>query len=874
MMLPLHKVPNSIKRSSDGKKRERTLTTKWLFRVLSEANWDTMTTEGKHIVHEEVTGLAGRVDVALKSGKRVLACIELKAPNVEIDEFALKQAIKYAASYYYVNEGKLDPVMAVCTNGLDAYVMDPAIENSFLPINYFHIDLRTPEGTKKLISILNIKNIDQQSGELPIIKTKRKLDSRPYASNTTEAFETSIFKMVRDLCDLGYSPKISVEMTIQILLLAAARDNGIIPNTVIRSCEASEDWQALAKHCNKLFGDVFEADLSAKKAKHIWALYNRTSGFHVRLDILPAQYMGTVYEKLIKKFFGNKTSFYTPEDMIDTVLSECRPTLDDSILDPTCGSGAFLSKAIDFAVSKKTSPEKLLKFFSDVVGVDKDPIACKVAKVTLLCTFMRKVGEEYRRSGKPLPEPKIQPDTDFFDWNGPKFDLVLGNPPWESIDELPAARKRQLEDRTVFSVYEAKNDQLCYIVEKALSRHLKQNGRFGFVIKLQALLGNQYVNFVKFLDRKVETVFDYGRDQKFGNYAQSAGIVGALNAKNWKYKRLCPEDIATIKGSGRNFGDLFNATQGAQSSANPVYCAFAEAHPESSSVRKHPTNLGYGGPPGHVIPMGYIWKDEIPREFKAWLKENPAQEQKLLSRADVRRSNRHPLSWRHDNTHELNGPILITELNLTPGRDRFPFFIDEKRRYVPLTGQTCVSSLRENIDELYDLAALMVSDFFVPLCRACNLIPRRAGGVCFNPTTVKSRLMVPQFSSDESGRLRNVLKAAASERRNVTAEEMKEINGIIGKYLKWGKQEDEADSYERRSLGAFLQPEGEEQEAKAEDIRTVIHKIKDEKETRKRSEKIRPATKSQDLRRVLEKARAGKKKTAKGRLRKRSANDS
>ena len=445
MMLPLHEVPSSIAKNSNGKKRERTLTTKWLFRILEAAKWDCMTTEGKYVVHEEVTGLAGRVDVALKAGKRVLACIELKAPNAQIDEFALKQAVKYAASYYYVNEGKLDPVLAICTNGLEAFIMDPAIDSPYLPINYTQIDLRTKSGVEQLISILKIQSLDQESGDLPVIKTKRKLDPRPYASNTTEAFESSIFKMVRDLQAMGYSAKAAVEMTIQVLLLAAARDNGIIPNATIRACEAIEDWDALAKHCNRLFGDVFESGLTGKKARYIWELYNRTSNFKVRLDILPAQYMGTVYEKLIKKFFGNKTSYYTPEDMIDQVLDECQPTIKDSILDPTCGSGAFLSKAIDYACRKRFSPQELLSFFDEVVGVDKDPIACKIAKVTLLCTFMRKVGEEYRRSGRPLPRPQIEQPVDFFDWRGSRFsdfrESALGKYRRTSRHEKAAVRR-------------------------------------------------------------------------------------------------------------------------------------------------------------------------------------------------------------------------------------------------------------------------------------------------------------------------------------------------------------------------------------------------------------------------------------------------
>lgn len=93
--------------------------------LLRKAGWDPESIEGIHIVHEELTGVSGRVDIALKSGKRILACIELKDPAVPIDDFAKRQAAKYAASYYYVSEGVLDPVLAICTNGIEVFIMDP-----------------------------------------------------------------------------------------------------------------------------------------------------------------------------------------------------------------------------------------------------------------------------------------------------------------------------------------------------------------------------------------------------------------------------------------------------------------------------------------------------------------------------------------------------------------------------------------------------------------------------------------------------------------------------------------------------------------------------------------------------------------------------
>ena len=798
--IALHDIPKKLK---DDNSNEAKLRDRWLHRVLAESNWptDRMETGNKNdrIAYPELTGAEGRADYTLKIGKRIVVCIELKAANKDIvnDDIHRKQAVKYASSYYLSLNGVRDPVMAICTNGLDAYICDPALNTAHDRISSKHFDLRSKAGLNSFIQILSsVKNAPD--GSLPILETKRQYDIRPFASNTTDIFEGEVNKMMRALIQKQYKPKIAVEMVTQILLLAAARDNGIIPNGTIRLHSENKDWKKLAKHLNHLFGDVFEENISEAKAFDLWEIYTTTSNFGVRLDILPALFMGTIYEKLVRKYFENDTSYFTPDDMIEAILLECKPTINDTILDPTCGSGAFLSKAIGYACNSKDNKEKVLNFFNSIVGVDKDPIACKVAKVTLLCSFMRIVGEEYRKQGKALPRPRIE-CADFFDWDGRKFSLILGNPPWENIDVLSKSRKEEF--KMSYEVYEGQNDQLCYIIEKSIRNHLSPFGRFGFIIKLQSLLGDNYRNFCNYLDHKVESIIDYGRDQKFGNYAQSAGICGKTNSKKWSYNRITPEKTAIIIKDEFLFGDMFDAYQGPQSANTSMYKLFAKKFPRDKSIMLHPTSLNNGAPPSQLQPILFVPKNGVHKKFKYWALNSVKEKSELKKLSDKK------FTWKEN--FKFRDAILITEYVLKPGRERFPFVIDQQKTLLPSSGQLCIAPKNEDAKELYLLASLFSSSHFVPLCRGCDLIPRRGGGIFFNPNTVKDRLKLPIFSSKDSGKLIRLISKVIISKRDLTEIEIKAIDLIVEKYIKLGTQKNASFNYTQKLLSDYLQPDNE-----------------------------------------------------------------
>lgn len=85
--------------------------------------------------------------------------------------------------------------------------------------------------------------------------------------------------------------------------------------------------------------------------------------------------------------------FYTNEDLVDEVLDsveyEKEKILDGKVLDPTCGSGTFLIRAIkrfrEAAVEKGLDESEILeKITENIIGIDLHPFAVTMAKTNYL----------------------------------------------------------------------------------------------------------------------------------------------------------------------------------------------------------------------------------------------------------------------------------------------------------------------------------------------------------------------------------------------------------------------------------------------------------------------------------------------------------
>ena len=100
-------------------------------------------------------------------------------------------------------------------------------------------------------------------------------------------------------------------------------------------------------------------DASGKKLipnEVVHALVQHFNEINLSNKSVPADVLGRAYEYLIKKFAddaGAKAGeFFTPPEVVDTLVRILKPQPGDTIYDPTCGSGGMLIHSADFLVEQ------------------------------------------------------------------------------------------------------------------------------------------------------------------------------------------------------------------------------------------------------------------------------------------------------------------------------------------------------------------------------------------------------------------------------------------------------------------------------------------------------------------------------------------
>lgn len=165
--------------------------------------------------------------------------------------------------------------------------------------------------------------------------------------------------------------------------------------------------------------------------------FNRASDRH---------HFGDIYEKLLSDLqgAGNAGEFYTPRAVTQFVVDQLDPRLGETFLDPACGTGGFLTCAIDHLRKqvKNPSDEKVLQ--ESIRGVEKKQLP------HLLCVTNMMFHEIDVPSNIKHDNTLTRPLRDY----GPadRVDVIGTNPPFGGMEEdgieqnFPAFRTRETAD--------------------------------------------------------------------------------------------------------------------------------------------------------------------------------------------------------------------------------------------------------------------------------------------------------------------------------------------------------------------------------------------------------------------------------------------
>jgi len=557
-----------VKKTGEFKSYSEEETKKGFIEPLFEAlGWDI---SDKKVVSADETISSERGDYGFYLNNRAKFYLEAKKLNANIyDEKFANQAIRYSFNK--------DVVWAVLTN-FDTLIIFNAqdierklADKRLLTIHYNEYIDRFNE--LWFLSKEAFKNnlLDQYGEKVGKKIEKVSVSSLLYKDLQlcrgilTKSFGAWNEKVDKDLLDEGIQKILD-----RLIFIRVCEDRGIEDRTLIpmlRDYRKTGSWEDLYSSMIKIFREfnewydsnifyphTFESwkDHNGSISRVINILYGKEGYYEYDFKTMPADVLGTVYEnylsyRLEKSKKGVTVAkdakkrkehgiYYTPSFIVDYIVENAlKPVLDKcktvsdlqkiKVLDPACGSGSFLIKALDVIVGKHkefgATDNDLIKLQvleQNIYGVDFDEQAVEITRLNLLINALKKrdklpfldhikngnslisgTDEELKkyfgkdfRDKKPFNYQEEFPEV--FGQGG--FDVIIGNPPYIRVDSLNKNDKDCW--KKIFKTSQGKYDLYYLFIEKGISL-LKEKGNLGFIVPNKfcvAESGKELRNFI------------------------------------------------------------------------------------------------------------------------------------------------------------------------------------------------------------------------------------------------------------------------------------------------------------------------------------------------------------------------------------------
>lgn len=248
---------------------------------------------------------------------------------------------------------------------------------------------------------------------------------------------------------------------------------------------------ALLAHVDAMFLALRELDISDDPKHRKWLIKSIMEGVNnfmksgtllrqvinkinadIDFDAMPSGHLfNGLYETMLKDLqsAGKSGEFYTPRPVTRFIVEKVNPKLGETVLDPACGTGGFLTSVIDRFTVNTTEEYKTLQ--RTIKGIEKKPFPYLLCVTNLIA------------HGIDVPDIRHDntlrtPTTDYTVKD--KVDIIVTNPPFGGAEEKAISQSVPAELR------DSETADLFLVHMIAL---LKDGGRCGLVLPDGFLFG-------------------------------------------------------------------------------------------------------------------------------------------------------------------------------------------------------------------------------------------------------------------------------------------------------------------------------------------------------------------------------------------------